>query len=282
MTDPGSFIAQVSPETPDASAEPKPLEAKPEEGFATRFAHLAKKERELQKKAEEWKKERESYQTHLKELEELKKWKAQREEDPDDIGELLQSRGLNFEKVTDYFLQGGKPTPEALIAKAKKELEEKFDSFEKSRLEKEAKEAETKAQEQIATFKQQIAEFAGKNEFELIAATSGEELVFSVMEEHFQKTGKILDMKEACELVEDHLETQELEKLSKIKKLRTKLGLPLEQDPPERATSEGASETPSVPSTLTQRMTQAGSPKATSSKDREALTKEAAKHLRWI
>lgn len=280
MTDPGSFIATAIAES--ATPETKETEVvKPQEDFAPRFAHLAKKERELQKQTETWKKERETYQTQLKELEELKQWRAQREQDPEDIGELLQSRGLDFEKITDYYLKGGKPSPEVLIAKAKKELEEKFDSFEKQRLEKEAKEAETKAQEQVASYKDSIARFAAENGFELIAETSGQELVFATIEEHFQKTGKILDMKEACELVEDHLEEQELAKFQKIKKLRTKLGLP-DSEPDSTEANEQTSPGTTAPTTLTTRMTQAGTPKTVSLKDREALTKEAAKHLRWL
>ena len=52
-------------------------------------------------------------------------------------------------------------------------------------------------------FQEEIGSFVSQNEYELINASEANGLVYDVIEEHYNDTGRILDMKEAADAVDN-------------------------------------------------------------------------------
>ena len=75
-------------------------------------------------------------------------------------------------------------------------------------------------------FQDEIGDFVKQNgeDYELIGASEAEGLVYDVIEEHYNETGRILDLKEAADAVESYLE-EEAGKLMKLKKISARLGI---------------------------------------------------------
>lgn len=203
--------AQEAPKQEAPKEQPKE-EPKPKEDMtAAKFAALSRKEkqaREERKKAEMLAKEAEEKLSKLKQL----------ESDPLSV---LESLGITYDKLTNMQLdrlEGKQPEKDPA-----KEIENKID----------AKIAELK-QEQlhkeeegiINGFKEHINEFLddNKDNYQLISTYGNTQDVYDVIDLHFAKTGKILEVKEAADLVENYLEEQAM-KLVQTAKLKAKLGL---------------------------------------------------------
>ena len=70
-------------------------------------------------------------------------------------------------------------------------------------------------------------------QFELIQANEAKDVVYDVIEEHYNETGKILDIEEAAQAVESYLE-EEAEKLLSLGKLRSKFNTGDFEQQPQR------------------------------------------------
>lgn len=141
--------------------------------------------------------------------------------------EALKQLGLNYDELTKSVLADGEIPPEVQI----KKIEEKFDAFKTQKEQEEkqrADEAKLRAQEQeqraITNFKTEIGSFLKDNasRYEFITFESQEELVFDVIDEHYNRTlnvetgiGKVMKINEAADKVEEFLE----KKYNKAKEL---------------------------------------------------------------
>ena len=151
------------------------------------------------------------------------------------VPKVLESLGLSLQDVIDHALNQAEAevldkddSPEGKIRK----LEQKLQQFETKEQEKErlAREAEEKRVQQqidetISTFKSEISSFIETNAetYELIAAQEATESVFEVIEENFNRTGKVMSIEEAATLVENYLEEEAKKILSRSKKLKSAL-----------------------------------------------------------
>ena len=73
-----------------------------------------------------------------------------------------------------------------------------------------------------------------RNDFEYVAHNEATDVVYDVIEEHYNETGRILDIKEAVQAVESYLE-EEAEKLLNLGKVKNRLtSLRDEYEPPQR------------------------------------------------
>jgi len=109
----------------------------------------------------------------------------------------------------------------------------KFEDLENRLVEKEKSLEEQRYEDIKLGFQNEIESFVNSNgeEFELIKANDANDVVYEVIEEHYNETGKILDIKEAAQAVESYLE-DEAEKLLKLGKLRSKFNVgDIEQEP---------------------------------------------------
>jgi hypothetical protein len=156
-----------------------------------------------------------------------KEFKTSKEMAKKDPIKLLQSLGLTFEDIARFQLEGevaqGNEDP---ISSLKAQVEE----MKQAQLDKEeqAKQQEIERERanhdaQVLTYKKTINDFveANKDDFEFLAANPDHvDTVYEIIETHFNNTQKILDFKEAAQLVEDELESEFKTKYASLKKIK--------------------------------------------------------------
>lgn len=222
--------------------EPKSViegEAKPEEvvkepqlekkePVSPRFAAIARKEREILKRQQELKTEREAFLAEKARIDELSKSSQSVESlfKTDPVA-AMEKYGWSYDKLTNFVLGKGAPTPEMIaeqiIDKKLGEFKTESQKKEEARLEAEKKKAQEDIDSTLTWFKGQISEFvqANPDDCELITSSGAEELVLQVIQEHFEQTKRVLSVKEAASWTERYLEG-EVDKLLSTKKVKAK------------------------------------------------------------
>jgi hypothetical protein len=270
-------VADAAPPPPPGEVATKPEDAPPEDPasakFAARFAALTKRERALQQR-EVALKGREADP----EYSEYKKSRENAKLDP--IG-LLKAHGWDFDTLTQFVLADKKLTPEQQVAL----LQDELAADKKARADAEAKKAQDADAQIIATHKRQIAAHiqAAGDALELtrLAGADAEELVYSVIEQHWEETGgdnggQIMPIDQAAAAVETFLENQAREKVLKSKKFAPKVEQPAPAAPaPDKPTA-------TMPPTLTNRSVTGATPVETGRTLSDDESKRAAAALlRW-
>ena len=207
--------------------------------FSRKFAALSRREKEIRAKEVE-------YDQRIAELESRFQPKKEVEKEPELPFEYrlkqnplkaLEDMGLSYDKLTELALNDGKLTPDMQMRLMREELENdyksKYKELEDRIIEKEKNDEQRRYDEIETGFKNEIEAFVSSKpeQFELIQANEAKEVVYEVIEEHYNETGKILDIEEAANAVESYLE-EEAEKLLKLGKLRSKFNTgDIEQEP---------------------------------------------------
>ena len=206
--------------------------------FSRKFAALSRREKEIRAKEAE-------YDKRIADLEE--KFRPQEPEKQPELPieyrlkqnplKALEEMGLSYDKLTELALNDGQLTPDMQMKLMREEIENgyqsKYKELEDRILEKEKNDEQRRYDDIETGFKNEIESFVSSNpeQFELIQANEAKDVVYEVIEEHYNETGKILDIKEAAEAVESYLE-EEAEKLLKLGKIRSKFNTgDIEQEP---------------------------------------------------
>lgn len=222
--------------------------AKPEPSAAQRFAFLAKKESALQRQRAEIKAAREAMEAQKAEIEKIRQEieanKSKRDSYRTNPLGLLEEHGLTYKELTDYILNNNTVSTESQIRAIQERLDEQEKRREQEKLEAQKKaeeEAKSREAQVIQEFRQEIGSFikAKAETYELTALYDGADLVYDTVEEYFDKTGKVLSIPEACDLVEKYFESQ-VEKATKTKKLSSKLQAPGSLQPKEEKFTQSA------------------------------------------
>ena len=201
--------------------------------FSRKFAALSRREKEIRAKEAE-------YDKRIAELEErLGSFGKKPEPEPElpieyrlkkDPLRALEDIGLSYDKLTELALNDGKLTPEMQMRLMREELEggykKKFEELENRLLEKERSDEQRRYDDIQRGFQNEIEDFVESNpdRYELIQANEANDIIYDVIEEHYNDTGRILDIEEAAEAVENYLE-EEAEKIFKLGKFRSKFGI---------------------------------------------------------
>mgnify|MGYP003134282773 FL=1 len=201
--------------------------------FSRKFAALSRREKEIRAKEVE-------YDKRIAELEErLGSFGKKPEPEPElpieyrlkkDPLRALEDMGLSYDKLTELALNDGKLTPEMQMRLMREELEgdyrKKFEELENRLIEKEKSDEQRRYDDIQRGFQNEIEDFVESNadRYELIKANEANDIIYDVIEEHYNDTGRILDIEEAAEAVENYLE-EEAEKLLSLGKLRSKFGI---------------------------------------------------------
>lgn len=246
-------------------------EAKEDPKMASKFAALAKREQKIRMQ-----------ETALKEkLARISEYEANEKLLNESPLEYLAKRGLTFDKLTQLALNDGKKPAEMQI----KELEERLERERKEREEKETENAKKKVEAQRAEFFEGVKDFlkANPEKYELcLAEDEGvPELIFEVMNTHKERTGRILPIEQAADVVEKHFESLLDEKFVKLNKLKSKFIK--EEKPADPAPAMAAAIEKKDSPTLTN--TQAATvptPSTSKALTLEESKKEAAKLLKWV
>ena len=204
--------------------------------FASKFAALSRKEKALRDREAEYESKFEEMERRLAEYETQSQepevdWEQLLRRDP---LRALEEAGLGYDKLTELALNDGKLTPDMQMSAMREEIERdykrKFEDLEERLQAKEEAEAEEYYNNIQDNFQHEIGSFVRENgeNYELITASEADSLVYDVIEEHYNETGRILDLKEAADAVESYLE-DEAGKLLKLRKISSRLGInPLE------------------------------------------------------
>ena len=211
-------VNQEAAEPQEESNEFKDLEQPQDSEFDRKFAALSRKEKALRDRELELDKK---YGNKEKELPLERRIRA-------NPLKALEELGLDYDKLTELALNDGRLTPDMQMKLMREELEndykDKFNSLEERLNAKEKMEEEAKYDAVKQGFVGEIKSFVNENstDFEYVAHNEATDVVYDVIEEHYNETGRILDIKEAVEAVESYLE-EEAEKLLNLGKVKNRL-----------------------------------------------------------
>jgi hypothetical protein len=226
--DDSDYAANSYDEAPSGEEE----EGSSQDRFASKFAALSRKEKALRDRESEYESKFEEMERRLADYETKSQepevdWEQLLRRDP---LKALEEAGLGYDKLTELALNDGKLTPDMQLAAMREEIENdyrrKFEELEGRLSEKEQAEQEAYYDSVQENFQNEISSFVEQNQdkYELIEASDANALVFDVIEEHYNETGRVLDIGEAADAVESYLE-EEAGKLMKLKKISSRLGI---------------------------------------------------------
>ena len=241
------------------------------------FAKLARKEREIQRQAHEYKQQKARFEQEAKELAEYKSLKERAKADP---LALTRHFGLDYKQLTNQILNDDKPTTDMELMTLKEQVEQ----LKAERQLEIQKQEQANTEKTINAFKSEMVSFLeGQGEkYELIKSFNAYDQVMNTVYEHWKETGEYLQVNEVADQLEAQMEA-EARKLLSLKKLSPKQA---EQVAEALDAKEGAAPEPQKPfqpaKTLTNQMnTQAPIAKPAALLSEEESKRQAAKLLRW-
>lgn len=237
--------APIDPENPAPEADPEspPEETPPPEAaelseeekareadFERRFQTLTRREKMLVDREKAAKEE-------LTALSNLKKMKEDAHLNP---MPLLEELGWTFEDLTQMVLNDNQPPAE----RKAKILEERLAKIEAER-QKDLESRQTAEEEAvIEAHKDEIKKHVTTkgDDYELIQANDAYELVYDVIEAHYEEHGEIIPIADASDKVESYLEEQ-AKKLLSLKKFRSQTEETTEASPSPDAKPDASTKT---------------------------------------
>lgn len=191
-----------------------------------RFSVLARKEAQLHRERERLKAERAALDAELRAAKEFEAKKQKARLNPiDALGDL----GLTYEEVSEFVVNGNKPTVSAEVQAVRDEIARLRQEQEEARVA-----AEQAAQERLERERELVVEqfnadainYVEQNasKFEYTLANNASHYVPEIIEKHFFETGELLPIDKAAEIVEAHFE-EVAERVAKAGKFKAKTGL---------------------------------------------------------
>lgn len=215
---------EVVTEAVAATSEVSKEAAKPTKALdSVRFAAIAKQEAKLQAERERIKAERESLaplQEQIKAHEEARKAAFS------NPLKALEGLGITFEQLTDFVLNGEKPTAELQVSEVDRKLNEfrkEQDAEKQKALQEEKSKIEAEQSKVLADYKQELYEYidSNKTKYELIHTFNEQDQVYQLVAAYAEQHQKVLSHQEAADLIEQELEKQ-VEKANSTSKFKAK------------------------------------------------------------
>jgi hypothetical protein len=243
-------------ETPTPAPETKPDETKPAEQtpvepaedpkFSARLASIAKRETAFQVKVAREKadlaKEAEGIRAQVAEVHRLNELKEAAKTDPQRaLFAALSLLGVKPDDIKGALSEKGELSADFRV----RQLEAKLEELEQKGLENRKKELQAQQNEDLQRFAQRVTEHIEKNAetYELTHLKKQSPLVLDVISEAYKATGELIDIDEACKVVETHLE-EEAKQILATKKFSSQV-TPKEKDtiPAQPEATNGSSKT---------------------------------------
>jgi dimeric dUTPase (all-alpha-NTP-PPase superfamily) len=266
---------------PNEAAKPEVKEELPKDDeFTKKLNWLAKKERKLQEEKAAAKALKEEIEQLRRENEGYKSWKDGLKKNP---LKNLKSEGISFEDLTAQALSGDQENDRLLALQQQlEELKNELGGYRKINEEKEIQAQKAQEEYAVNAFKAEIGAFIDTStDHELIKSLDQKDLVYNVIEEQYDQTGRILSLKEAADLVEGYLEKkveEDAARLTRTNKYKSKFASKfLIEAKAEEAPAKAESTQPRV--TLTNKTE--SSPRMARELTREERLREAASLLRF-
>jgi len=262
-----------------AVAEVEPAVAEEDKRFAAKFAALSRKEKEIRTRERQLEariKDLESKAAATPAVPVKEALETRIKRDPFNT---LKELGVDYQTLTQIALNDGKLTPELQMDLLRQDMETKYssklDEITK-RLETKDKEAEQQRDTAIITnFKAEIAEEvkADPEKYELVGSEGeyGIEMVFEIINSHYDETGDVMSTEEALQKVEENL-LNEAKKRIELKKIKSLLNAP--------SVIQAKAKDTKASMTLSNQNTQA-QPTKTSHLSEEDALREVAKLIKW-
>lgn len=187
-------------EEPKPSAEPAaPQQSKLEEQFAALMARdreLTTRERALRDKERDV----EQRTAGMVSLEDLKR---------DPQGTIAKA-GLSFQQLVDMQINGGKPTADMAIQTLTEQVQALTRQFQERDETAKTTAAETEKQQAVDDFKGSIKSWVDEHTSEcpIVSAENQIDLVYSVIDNHYRETNRVLEVADAVKYVEEYLRPQ--------------------------------------------------------------------------
>lgn len=222
---------QATPVAPQA--EPKVEVPKQDDKFASKFAALTRKEKEVKAREKAAEEKAAEYTRKYTEYEERSKSeKSLLTEMSENPLKFMKKHNITFEQLAEMQLNDENPTTDmklkrmeesvsgslkAEIEALKKQLADKDKSVEEKQANERAEAAKAAQQDYV----NELTEFVNKNEekYELIKNRDAVQLIYDTVEAYYNETGQILDMEKATDAVEAHLE-DEVKQTLELKKFK--------------------------------------------------------------
>lgn len=271
---PGDPVEEAVAEAKAKEASNEAAQAKEREQkdlFTKKFTALSHKEKEL--------KQREAkLEEKLKEFQSADMLKSQLKETP---LKLLEEAGISYEDLTEMVLNEGSPTTEMMLKKIKEESMSEIEKLRQEYIDDKKAEETAKYEQTLENFQNEIVSFVNDNEdYEFIRAQDRSDLVYEVIDLHHEETGRILDIKEAADAVEQHLYDKAKE-LAKIKKLGFKLTEEQQEQLDDSGIEDSSSKQENKSVTLSNEQTTQVPNRREKKLTREESLNKAAALIRW-
>lgn len=217
----------------------KPVEQQ-DDRFASKFAALSRKEKQIRQRELEISQRLQEIESRAKQAEEeYGKWRSVPDRLKNEPLKVLEEAGLSFEQLAEMALNDGKPTFDMQQAELEKRMSSKLEELERKLQEKEENEKSQRQEAILSEFKNGLQAYIEENAstYELVKANDAFDLVFDVIETQAERTGEVMDYKDACEAVETYLleEAKKHLSLSKIKALLGNQGTEKQSNQEERS-----------------------------------------------
>lgn len=217
---PSPVVPIPVPEVPlDGAPATPPAAAETSEPLAKHFAALSKKEKMLFRQQEALKQEKAQLAADRARVAELE---AKYGSKPATPREALARYGFDYQQATDFELNDNKPTAEFIAQQAQNEVQ-KLREEQQTREQRDAQQAVERAEQEKAAiveeFRGEIKDFLVEkgDEYEYINFHDAFDVVYQTIEQHHEKTGKLLSIPEGANIVEKFLEERS-EKMRTLKK----------------------------------------------------------------
>ena len=203
-------------------------EVKVDEKLSSRFAALSKKQKQLDAQENSLKSKEQEISKFRETMLEQEARKAAAKDNP--LKFIQDEYGLSYEDIAHSFVNAQVPDPVDPMAAKLAALEEKLAKQEALALEKEnqlkAQDHEQKRNEYKSVIETDMKEYP------LLSAYLSPDAIIETVTKHYQDTGEIKPHKEIMEAYESFYESK-LEAISKIDKVKSKLGIAITSPIPE-------------------------------------------------
>ena len=202
-------VAEPAPAVPETPVVSEALQTPKVDVVASKeFEELARRERAVRESHQERKElrrkveELEAQSTHRNEMEQLQRMAK---ENP---VEFINKFGLSYDDITNTILNDNKPAPEMALRNEITELKSQLAEIKGSFEAKQKQEVRAQEEAQYNKIIDQIGDFVkdSGDDFELVRLQNAEPLVLDVIREHYSANQKVMPYRQACQLVENHLE----------------------------------------------------------------------------
>lgn len=223
-------VTSETPQTTPSEVTQAETKAKPEQPLSSQYAQLARKEKAIRAKMQQFKAQEDALKAReaalaAKEAEMQGNYipKSKLAEDPLSV---LSENGVDYNSLTERLLASPQTAEQIELNRTITELRNEIKALKdaqegtKKTFEQSQQQQYQQAINQIRTETKQLV--TRDDNFETIRATNSVDDVVELIEKTFQKEGVLLSVEEAAQAVEDYL-VEEASKLMNLKKIQSRL-----------------------------------------------------------